>query len=335
MRNKVLIIGGAGFIGVNLADFYLKNGWQVSLVDNLSRLGSKKNLDWLLKKWGSGFKFQRIDLGQLEQLKNELEKADVVFHLAAQVAVTSSLKNPALDFEVNLKGSFELLEMVRKLKRRPVLIYASTNKVYGDLKNIKINEKAKRYVFGVSFKGISEDQPLDFRSPYSCSKGGADAYFQDYGRLFGLKTVVFRQSCIYGPHQYGNEDQGWLSHFLKQAISGLPISIYGNGKQVRDVLWIEDLIEAYDLAVRNITKVKGEVFNIGGGYKNSLSLLELTDILEKKLGKKIRLKFEKERVADQKIFISDNRKLEKRLGWQPETSYTQGIGRMLKWLKER
>ena len=332
---KVLITGGAGFIGVNTAKRYIDKNAEVIIIDNLSRKGTNINLNWI-KKHGK-IKFYKIDIRDFESLNKILKKEkciDVVFHFAAQVAVTTSVVDPRNDFEINAIGTFNLLEAIRKNSPKSIVIFSSTNKVYGGLEQLKISEKSTRYELQEFKKGIPENFPMDFHSPYGCSKGTADQYVRDYSRIYGLKTVVFRQSCIYGQHQFGIEDQGWVAHFAIQSLFNRPITIYGNGKQVRDVLYVDDLIDAFELAIKNIKKTKGQIYNIGGGYKNQISLLEFISLLEKKLNKKIKLNFSDWRPGDQKIFVSDNTKLEKELNWRPKINIEKGLNLLIKWIEE-
>jgi CDP-paratose 2-epimerase len=336
MKRTILITGGAGFIGSNVANFYIKKGALVVIFDNLSRQGANKNLAWL-KKQGK-FLFIKDDIRNYKTLANIFQKyeIDVVFHFAAQVAVTTSVANPQEDFDINALGTFNLLEAIRNFSPKSILLYSSTNKVYGDLGGLDMVEKKLRYGFrGLKFKnGISENQLLDFHSPYGCSKGAADQYVRDYARIYGLKTIVFRQSCIYGWRQIGLEDQGWVAWFSIRAILGKSVTVYGNGKQVRDVLFIDDLINAYDLAVKNIKKTAGKIYNIGGGAENSLSLLETFLILERLSGKKMNYKFSKWRPGDQKIFVSDNSLAKKDFDWEPKIAVQEGVKKLFNWLKE-
>lgn len=332
---KILITGGAGFIGANLAHHYLNQRQEVVIVDNLSRKGTEININWLKQNF-STFKFYQEDIVNYDFLKKLFSQDyfDVVFHLAAQVAVTTSVANPRLDFEVNALGTFNVLEVVRQTSPDTLVIFASTNKVYGDLQSTPLVEKKLRYEFAQkNLKGVSEEQSLDFHSPYGCSKGAADQYVRDYARIYGLNTVCFRQSCIYGYRQFGLEDQGWLAWFIIATLKNKPLTIYGNGKQVRDVLFIDDLIKAYDLAIANRSKLNGAIYNIGGGISNSLSLLELIGLLENKLNKKIAYDFAPWRPGDQLIFISDNSKLLKELNWQPQISYQDGIEKLIDWFQ--
>ena len=332
---KALVIGGAGFIGVNTADRLLKKGNEVWVFDNLSRRGTEWNLKWL--KQHKKLKFVKGDTRNYDELK-KLFKAnkdfDAVFHLAAQVAVTTSVTNPREDFEINALGSFNVLEAIRETKSNPAILYSSTNKVYGGMTDIKIVERKGKYAYKDLPKGISEDRILDFHSPYGCSKGTADQYMIDYARIYGLRTVVFRQSCIYGYRQFGIEDQGWVAWFTIATMLNKALSIYGDGKQVRDVLFIEDLIDGYEAAINNIDKIKGQAFNVGGGAKNTMSLLELIAFLEKFFGKKIPLKFAPWRPGDQPVFVCDISKAKKAFGWEPKTSPEKGVELLYEWVKD-
>ncbi|MCM8767184.1 MAG: GDP-mannose 4,6-dehydratase [Candidatus Omnitrophica bacterium] len=332
---KILITGGAGFIGVNLALDLLKDKENfVVIYDNLSRNGVERNLEYLISLKLKNFEFIKGDIRDYKKLKEVVNGYDEIYHLAAQVAVTKSVENPIEDFEINATGTLFLLEAVRENCPSAILIFSSTNKVYGELSHLKIKEGKKRYYLIDKKNGIDENLLLDFHSPYGCSKGTADQYIRDYFRIYQLKTVVFRQSCIYGPFQRGNEDQGWVAHFIIKAFLNEKINIYGDGKQVRDILFISDLINAYKLAVKNIEKCKGEIFNIGGGKENTFSLLELIEFLEKKLNKKIEYEFFDWRPGDQKVFISNNRKFEKLTGWKIKISKEKGIEKLIKWIEK-
>ncbi len=337
---KIIIIGGAGFIGTNTAAYFLNKkdqNYEIVIFDNLSRKGTQENLSWLQNNYT--LEFEKVDIRNYDLLEKCILKhqdAEVIIHLAAQVAVTTSVKNPRMDFDINLVGTFNLLEVLRTNNLKPLVIYASTNKVYGELTELKIEEKQKRYVIADDkyVNGIDEKYSLDFHSPYGCSKGSADQYIRDYYRIYKIPTVVFRQSCIYGPHQFGIEDQGWVAWFIIATILGKKITIYGNGKQVRDILYVSDLVKAYDIAIKNKEKVQGKIFNIGGGKNNSISLLEFLEILEDVMGKKIDYSFSDWRPGDQKIFISNNRALFENFGWFPQVNYKDGIERIYKWSKE-
>lgn len=330
---KIVVTGGAGFIGCNAVAGWIKAGHDVVVIDDLSRRGTDSNLAWL--KSVGAFSFHKQDIRELSGLTavlREHKDASAVVHLAAQVAVTTSVVDPRNDFEINALGTFNVLEAVRQACREAAVLYASTNKVYGSLPHAKVGEVGGRYQLVDRPHGISEDEPLDFHSPYGCSKGAADQYVLDYARIYGLRTVSLRQSCIYGRRQFGIEDQGWVAWFTIATQLGRPISIYGDGKQVRDVLFVDDLAELYDLCIRNIDKVSGQAFNVGGGPQNQLSLLELLKVLEARLGKPIRPAFAAIRPGDQPVFVADIRKLQQELGWYPKTSAEQGVSVLFDWV---
>ncbi len=337
-KTPILIIGGAGFIGINTARYFLKKGLKVNIFDNLSRRGSDVNLRLLEAEYKDAFNFIKGDvIKDYDLLLKSVEEANAVIHLAAQVAVTTSIVDPRADFEINAIGSFNVVEAIRNSKNRPPLLYSSTNKVYGSLHHQPVEESGERYEFSLpesKQNGINEEEQLDFHSPYGCSKGAADQYVIDYSRIYGLKTVVFRQSCIYGPNQFGVEDQGWVAWFTIATLLGKPITLYGNGKQVRDLLYVEDLSELYDLAIENIDKVSGQAYNIGGGVDNTISLIELMKILEAKIGKPLTYASAPVRAGDQPLFIADTRKIEKDIGWKPKTSIEKGFESMYSWIQE-
>ncbi len=330
---KHLIIGGAGFIGSNLADYFLKKKQKVVVFDNFSRRGATANAKWLKRNYPR-VKIVRGDIRtDLDKLQKEIEKSDVVHHFAAQVAVTTSVINPREDFEINALGTFNVLEAIRQSKSNPILVFASTNKVYGKMDEIKMVERKTRYEYKNLPLGVCESQNLDFHSPYGCSKGAADQYAQDYARIYGLKTVVLRQSCIYGPRQFGIEDQGWVAWFIIASVLNKPITIYGDGKQVRDILYIDDLIKAFELAVRKIEKTKGRVYNIGGGPKNVISVWkEFGPIIEELLGRKIKVRDSDWRPGDQNVYISDIRKAKRDFGWEPKIGVEEGIKKLFNWV---
>jgi len=330
---KHLIIGGAGFIGSNLANNFLKKKQGVVIFDNFSRKGATANAKWL-KRNHPQVKIIRGDIRtDLNELQKEIEKSDVVYHLAAQVAVTTSVVNPREDFEINALGTFNVLEAIRQSRSKPILVFASTNKVYGEAEEIKVVERKTRYRYKNLPLGVSEKQNLDFHSPYGCSKGAADQYVRDYARIYRLKTVVLRQSCIYGPRQFGIEDQGWVAWFIIASVLGKPITIYGDGKQIRDVLYIDDLIKVFELTVKKIKKTKGEIYNIGGGPKNTISIWkEFGPMIEKLLGRKIKVRYSDWRPGDQKVYISDIRKAKKDLGWEPKIGVKEGIKKLFNWV---
>jgi len=333
---NILITGGAGFIGSNLADRLIGNGHNVYIYDNLSRPGCRSNLDWLKNKHGSNaFRLFVGDVKDFNSLKNAVDGVDRIYHLAGQVAVTTSVNKPRQDFEDNALGTFNALEGARLAGNNPIFIFASTNKVYGAMENVAVVEDNTRYRYAELSQGVSEVQPLDFHSPYGCSKGAGDQYTRDYARIYGLRTVVIRQSCIYGYRQFGLEDQGWVAWFIIAAIKKRKITIYGNGKQVRDVLFIDDLLAVYDNIVQNIDKVAGSVFNIGGGVKNTMSIwAEFGPLLEELLGSAIPVCYSDWRPGDQPVYISDIRKAEDELNWSPRISISEGIKLLYSWVKE-
>ncbi|MGA9192202.1 MAG: SDR family NAD(P)-dependent oxidoreductase [Anaerolineales bacterium] len=332
---KTLITGGAGFIGSNTANRMLEDGESVVILDNLSRPGSEKNLAWLQSNFPE-VEFVKADVrnaGDLTAALSAHAPFDALIHLAAQVAVTTSVDDPRLDFDINALGTLNLLESVRSLGLDPAILFTSTNKVYGEMLDQAVVEEATRYRYADLEHGISELAPLDFHSPYGCSKGTADQYVHDYHRIFGLRTIVFRNSCIYGPRQFGIEDQGWLAWFVIAARLGHPITIYGDGKQVRDVLFVDDLIRAMRAAIENIDATAGQVYNMGGGVSNSLSVWrEFGPMLEKLLGASIDVDFRDWRPGDQKIYISDVRKAQETFGWSPRVDAQDGVRRLFEWV---
>lgn len=332
MTRKYLITGGAGFIGSNYVARLIKRGEQVTIYDNLSRPGSKLNLSWLAAIKKDSFNVIEADIRDQESIYKTVKEMDVIVHLAGQVAVTTSVINPREDFEINAQGTFNVLEAARNSNKNPIVLYASTNKVYGGMEDIKVIENETNYRYLDFPLGISERFPLDFHSPYGCSKGSGDQYVRDYHRIYGIPTVVLRQSCIYGPRQFGVEDQGWLAWFIIAVLTGKQISIYGNGKQVRDVLFIEDLLDVYDACIENIDIVAGEVYNIGGGPDQMISVwMEFASIMEEMLGKKIPVVWGDWRPGDQKIYVSDIRKAVDELHWQPKVSVRNGLQQLFNW----
>ena len=332
-----LITGGAGFIGANLAHRLLSAGRPVLLLDNLSRAGVEKNLQWLRDVHGDAVEIMVEDIRDRAGVQRAVSRASHVFHFAAQVAVTTSISDPIEDFDINARGTLNVLEAIRLQPSPPSLVITSTNKVYGGLEDVGLTRKGRRYApvsRELEARGISEAQPLDFHSPYGCSKGTADQYVCDYARTYGLSTVVFRMSCIYGPHQFGTEDQGWVAHFLVRALAGEPITIYGDGMQVRDILFVEDLLDAFLLAERNIARLSGEVFNIGGGPANTISLLDLLDRMEVLNGEAPKVEFERWRTGDQRYYVSDTRKFSEATGWRAKVGTDEGIERLNAWLRE-
>ena len=339
-RPRVLITGGAGFIGVNAAARLLSRGWAVSILDDLSRKGVERNLAWL-KRQGP-VDFTRLDIrdpgGVVRWVERRRKGLKLLLHFAAQVAVTTSVEDPRTDFEVNAWGALNVLEAVRRLKEKPLALYSSTNKVYGGMEHVRVvmgaGPQGGRYRYVGRPFGVSEAEPLDFHSPYGCSKGATDQYFRDYRRIYGLPTVVFRQSCIYGQHQQGNEDQGWLAHFMKAAQAGKGITLYGDGRQIRDVLHIDDLLAAYEAAWARRSACAGGIYNIGGGPKNVLSLLELLDWIKKKQGRGLRVRRSTWRPGDQRVYVSDIRKAKRELGWEPKIGVAEGLDKLWAWLRE-
>lgn len=331
----ILITGGVGFIGSNSSLQLAKKNHTITIVDNFSRPGVERNAQFL-KKEIPDLEIIKADIQDIEAYLPAIKNADAILHLAGQTAVTTSLKNPVLDFESNIMGSFNLLEAIRTHTPTTPLLFSSTNKVYGDLSQhtMKKNEKTKRYENLSAPHGIDETTPVHFISPYGCSNGAVDFYVQDYARSFGMKTVVFRQSCIYGPMQIGVEDQGWVAHFSKQFLTQNPITIFGDGYQIRDLLYVDDLVNAYEQAINKIDNIAGEVFNIGGGMDNSYSLHQVLDILEKEIGTRPDISFQNERLGDQKYFVSANAKLKQLLGWEPQMSFIQGVKKMITWQRE-
>jgi CDP-paratose 2-epimerase len=331
----VLVTGGAGFIGSNCARHFADKGHKVVVFDDLSRHGSDKNLRWL--KDTSSITLVIGDVRKFDDIRKAIilnGPFDLILHCAAQVAVTTSFLNPRDDFERNAYGAFNLLEAVRLYNPAAVVIYSSTNKVYGGMEDVKIVERNDRYEYENMPNGITEERNLDFHSPYGCSKGAADQYFRDYARMYGLKTVVLRQSCIYGYRQFGVEDQGWVAWFCIAVVQGRPITLYGDGKQVRDVLFIDDLVHLYETTYNNIDKAAGSVFNVGGGPANTLSLHELIAQLENIAGRKIPVLYGDWRSGDQKVFVADISLVGKKLGWRPKIDTVEGVKRLFSWVQE-
>jgi CDP-paratose 2-epimerase len=336
-----LITGGAGFVATNIADRLLREGWRVRLFDNLSRAGVTRNIEWINETHAADdpSRVEMIvgDVRDRAAVRRAVAGVSRVFHFAAQVAVTTSLTDPYLDFDVNAGGTLNLLEALRALDRPPSLLFTSTNKVYGHLDDLPLRADGPRYEpedRSIARAGIAEARPLDFHSPYGCSKGAADQYVLDYARTFGLPATVFRMSCIYGPHQFGTEDQGWVAHFLIQALKRASLTLYGDGRQVRDVLFVEDLVDAMMRAHDDIDRLSGQAFNIGGGAANTTSLLELIDLIGKLLGERPSYRLESWRQADQRYYVSDIRRFQAATGWAPKVSLLAGIERLATWLLE-
>ncbi len=335
---RLLITGGCGFLGTNLGEAALQRNYELAILDNLSRLGASENLRWLQSQGESRFFHTDIrNYNDVERIIKDF-RPDAVFHLAGQVAMTASLQDPRMDFEVNVVGGHNVLESVRRHRPECVLIYSSTNKIYGDLEWVGFREAATRYVVDAYPDGFDESMALDFQSPYGCSKGAVDQYMLDYHRMFGVPTVVFRHSSIFGGRQFSSYDQGWIGWFVRQALDikngrlKEPFTISGNGKQVRDVLFASDLVECYFMAWKHIDKARGQAFNIGGSMANSLSLLELLSMLEAELGTILRYRKLPPRVSDQKVFVANTAKASTCFGWRPLIKREEGIQRMIEWV---
>lgn len=332
---KTLITGGAGFIGCNLARQLMERGDEVLVFDNLSRKGTRSNLRWLQS--GGPLRFIEGDIRDFGALRKVFEAhrdIGVVYHMAAQVAVTTSVTNPREDFEINALGTFNVLEAVRRTGGNPILLFASTNKVYGGMEDVKIVEEDGRYAYRDFPEGIPEDRFLDFHSPYGCSKGAADQYVRDYARIYGLRTLTFRQSCIYGYRQFGIEDQGWVAWFTIQAVLDRPITIYGDGKQVRDMLFVGDLVQAYQMAIDSIETTAGRIYNLGGGPRNRMCLHDLIALLEELTNRNLQYNYADWRPGDQPVFVCNVEKARREFGWQPSTSPEEGVRRLFAWVSK-
>jgi CDP-paratose 2-epimerase len=327
---RALVTGGLGFIGCNVANRLLRDGHEVILFDNARRAGVMKNLDWLRENHGGRVNWVNADVRDAAAVRKAVDGVSAIFHLAGQVAVTTSVENPQEDFAINAQGTLNVLEAARQINPLPVVLYTSTNKVYGGIDHVRIVERATRYEYESQPDGISELCPLDFHSPYGCSKGAADQYVRDYFRIYGLPTVVLRMSCIYGPRQFGNEDQGWVAHFALTGLRGADLTIYGDGKQVRDLLYVDDLVDVMMLCISQTDRTAGEIFNIGGGSANTISVWnELSAPLAKLIGKLPPVTYGPFRPGDQRVYISDIRKAQRVLGWTPKVGITDGLKRMV------
>jgi CDP-paratose 2-epimerase len=335
MSKNYFITGGAGFIGSNYVHRLLARGEKVTVYDNLSRGGAARNLAWLRDTFGeNAFRLIVADVRDAALLTESSREAEVIVHLAGQVAVTTSVTHPREDFEANALGTFNALEAARLSERKPIFIYASTNKVYGEMDDVPVIERATRWEYENLPFGCPESQPLDFHSPYGVSKGCGDQYARDYYRIYGLPSVVFRQSCIYGQRQMGMEDQGWVAWMTIAALTGRTITIYGDGKQIRDVLYVDDLLDAYDAAIAKIDTARGQVYNLGGGPGNTMSIwIEFGPRLEKLLGRPIPAARGDWRPGDQRVFVADIRKAGRELGWQPKVGVEEGVGRLFEWVR--
>lgn len=332
---NILVIGGAGFIGTNTVAHFLRKGHRVRIFDNLSRTGTDTNIEWLRREFGiDRFKLIRGDIrSDLTDLHNTMEGADVVIHLAGQTAVTTSFAKPREDFEINALGTLNVLEAARAQEKPPIVLESSTNKVYGGMEEITVVETPERWQYRDLAMGIPETQALNFHSPYGVSKGAAEQYVRDYSRIYGLRTVVMRQSCIYGPRQFGIEDQGWVAWFTIAGLFNKPITIYGDGKQVRDILHVDDLVRAYEMVIEHIDITSGKIYNIGGGPQNTLSLKELIKTLEEYWGKTLNLTNGPTRPGDQPVYVSDIRKAKQEFGWEPTIAAKEGVKSLIEWVQ--
>jgi CDP-paratose 2-epimerase len=331
---RILITGGAGFVGCNAARYFGARNWNVTVLDNLSRHGTDLNLRWL--RDGTTFDFEQVDVRDRPAMDRVLtaNRFDAVIHLAAQVAVTTSVADPGTDFAVNAVGTFNVLDSVRQHCPEAVFIFASTNKVYGKIAHAQSELNGTRYRYVNRPYGISETEPLDFLSPYGCSKGAADQYALDFARIYKIPATSFRQSCIYGPRQFGVEDQGWVAWFVIASLLGRPITIFGDGKQVRDVLHVDDLLRAYEAAIRAPDKIASEAFNVGGGPERVLSLIDLIGMLQHHLRRDIPVHYDAWRPGDQQVYISDIRKLQTALSWKPEVNVASGVAQLIDWVAQ-
>ncbi len=332
---KMLITGGSGFIGTNAAVYFAAKGWDITCLDNFSRPGSRVN-EAFLKQAVPNIIVLEMDVAKdVPAVSEHIAQGDydVILHAAAQVAVTTSVTDPLLDFNTNALGTLAVLDGARRATKKPIVLYTSTNKVYGGLEHVVVKEEGTRYVFPDMPHGVPEEMLLDFHSPYGCSKGTADQYVRDWSRIYDVPTVVFRQSCIYGGHQFGIVDQGWVAFLTMRALFGKPITIYGDGKQVRDILHVNDLVRAFDAAIARIDATRGQIYNIGGGAGYTSSILEFVSFLEKKIGT-VAVSHSDWRPGDQKLYISDVRKAEHDFGWKPAIALEEGFDDMFAWIKE-
>ncbi|HEY8477193.1 MAG TPA: SDR family NAD(P)-dependent oxidoreductase [Chloroflexota bacterium] len=327
---RALITGGAGFVGANLASYLAERDHQVVVFDNLQRRGSQANVAWLRERHGSRVTVMEGDVRDAEAVRRAMRRADIVYHLAAQVAVTTSVERPVDDFEINARGTLNVLEAARAEGSR--VVFTSTNKVYGAMEDVRVVELDRRYDYVNLPQGVDEERPLDFHSPYGCSKGAADQYVRDYARIYGVPTMVFRMSCIYGVRQFGTEDQGWVAHFIISAARGRPLTIYGDGKQVRDILYIEDLLRVFERAAERIDTLPGRIYNIGGGRSNAISLLDLIAWLGELRGEPVPYRFGPWRPGDQRVYYSDIGRARTELGWEPRVSAREGVERLYRWV---
>jgi CDP-paratose 2-epimerase len=332
----VVITGGCGFVGTNLAHRLMEMGQRVLVYDNLSRPGVERNLEWLAGTHPDLLEVEIGDVRESRPLGRAIGHASHVFHFAAQVAVTTSLADPLDDFEVNARGTLNVLEAIRKAASRPPLLFTSTNKVYGDLAEVELEQGESRYRpldATTREHGISEERLLSFHSPYGCSKGAADQYVIDYARSYSMPATVFRMSCIYGPHQYGNEDQGWVAHFVLRALNGESIVLFGDGRQIRDLLFVDDLIDAMLRIRLHLSQLAGRAFNIGGGTQNTSSLVELIAMIEEKIGRRVVVEYDEWRAGDQRYYVSDTRRFREVTAWEPQVGLGRGVELLIDWLE--
>lgn len=332
-RKPVLVTGGAGFVGINLVKRLLDEGLRVIVLDNLSRAGSETNLEYIRDHYGNRVEVVIQDVRNRTVVDELVSRVEMIFHFAAQVAVTTSVEQPVEDFKTNCAGTLNLLEAARSQATPPALLFTSTNKVYGSLEDMAMAEEPTRYrpVEESVAAGIDEFQPLNFHTPYGCSKGAADQYVLDYARLYKVPAVVFRMSCIYGPHQFGTEDQGWVAHFMRRLMQNKEVTVYGNGKQVRDVLYVEDLVNAMMIVYRNPRSLAGGVFNIGGGPENAVSVLELIEHIAALGDFTPDIRFDTWRQGDQLYYVSDTSRFRQATGWTVRVGHDEGIKRLYDW----
>lgn len=331
-----VVVGGAGFVGANLAESWLAQGERVLVIDTLARPGVERNLAWLRERHGERLAFAPVDVRDGDAIGPLVAGARAVVHLAAQVAVTTSLADPLCDLDVNARGTLVLLEAVRRADPRIPVLFASTNKVYGELADIALEDGSSACMpraAAIRDHGVGEDRPLDFHTPYGCSKGVADQYVLDYARSFGLRTAVMRMSCVYGPRQFGTEDQGWVAHFLISALKGLPITLFGDGRQVRDVLHVADAVDAYRGALSCIDAIAGTAFNLGGGPANAVSLRAVIAEIERLTGARLDVEEAEPRAGDQRWFVADTRRLAQSVGWRATIGWREGLADLHEWLR--
>ena len=333
-RDQVLITGGAGFVGSNLAHALLQDGERVIVADNFSREGVRRNAAWLRASHGDRVRVESVDVRDAAAVTELVRQSKQVYHLAAQVAVTTSLADPRGDLETNVLGTFNVLDAARAMPEPPAVLFTSTNKVYGGMQEVPVVLAGDAYRYADGRTGVSEEARLDFHSPYGCSKGAADQYVHDYARIYGLPTVVFRMSCIYGTRQFGTEDQGWVAHFGRALYGSAPITIYGDGCQVRDILWIDDLVAAMRMAMERMDVAAGQVFNVGGGAENAVTVRGVIDRLREITGRSAPIATAGWRPGDQRIYVSDTSRIERVLGWRPRTSWKAGLEKLVGWLEE-